>query len=163
MIPFSEKELFCLARHMIAQHYEETYPLTYISLYSDGLERYKRRKKHGETTTEETEKAKKEYHFLQQSKREYQTIHNAFRGNNTGILFGMPYRGLDCCEDCPNKEACVKVSDEEYDDTGILGTRSFNSAIIKEIREKLKPFIKANLERLNLTDFDDWGVIDDEL
>lgn len=82
MIEFTEKELFCLARHMIAQHYEETYPLTYISLNNDSIERYKRRKEHGETTTEEIEKAKKVYHFLQQSKREYQTIHNAFHKNN---------------------------------------------------------------------------------
>ena len=58
---FTEKELFCLARHLIAQHYEEKYPLTYISLYNDGVERYKRRKEHEKMTTEEIEKAKKEY------------------------------------------------------------------------------------------------------
>lgn len=73
----------------------------------------------------------------------------------------MPYRELDCCEDCPNKEACVKVTEEEYTDVGTLKTYSSNGTIIKEITEKLKPFIKENLERLNLTDFDDWGVIDE--
>lgn len=161
MIEFTEKELFCLARHMIAQHYEETYLLTYISLNNDSIERYKRRKEHGKTTTEEIEKAKKAYHFLQQSKREYQTIHNAFHKNNNRFFFGMPYRELDCCEDCPNKEACVKVTEEEYTDVGTLKTYSSNGTIIKEITEKLKPFIKENLERLNLTDFDDWGVIDE--
>ena len=58
MMEFTEKELFCLARHLIAQHYEEKYPLTYISLYNDGVERYKRRKEHEKMTTEEIEKAK---------------------------------------------------------------------------------------------------------
>ena len=45
MIEFTEKELFCLARHMIAQHYEETYPLTYISLYSDGFRALQKKKR----------------------------------------------------------------------------------------------------------------------
>ena len=43
MIEFTEKELFCLARHMIAQHYEEKYPLTYISTFNDHLEHYKQK------------------------------------------------------------------------------------------------------------------------
>ena len=33
--------------------------------------------------------------------------------------------------------------------------------VIEEIKQKLKPFIKENLKRLNLTDFDDWGVMDE--
>ncbi len=161
MIPFSEKELFCLARHMIAQHYEETYPLTYLSSHGEYLEHYKKEKAKREMTKEETEKAKQYYHFLQQSKREYKFIHDAFMGRMLGMR--MPYSRLYCCEECPNKEACVKASDEKYTDIGILQTWSHNSTIMNEITEKLKPFIKANLERLNLTDFDDWGVMDDEL
>lgn len=161
MMEFTEKELFCLARHLIAQHYEEKYPLTYISLYNDGVERYKRRKEHEKMTTEEIEKAKKEYHFWQQSKREYQTIHNAFRGNNTTFSFGMPFRELNCCEDCPNKKACIKVTDEKYTDVGTLETYSPSGTIMEEITEKLKPFIKENLKCLNLTDFDDWGVMNE--
>ena len=157
MIEFTEKELFCLARHMIAQHYEETYPLTYISLYSDGLEHYKRKKEYEEINTEEKEKAKKEYHFLQQSKREYKAIHDAFKGRMLGRSF--PYVALLCCEECPNKEACIKVTDEKYTDVGTLETYSPNSTIMEGITEKLKPFIKENLERLNLTDFDDWSAL----
>ena len=44
MMEFTEKELFCLARHIIAQHYEETYPLTYLSNYNGYLEHYKKEK-----------------------------------------------------------------------------------------------------------------------
>lgn len=159
MMEFTEKELFCLARHIIAQHYEETYPLTYISLYNDSVERYKKRKEDTEVTTEEIEKAKKEYHFLQQSKREYRTIHDAFRGRMLGT--GFPYVALLCCEECPNKKDCEKISNKEYTDKGTLQTYFPSYTIIDGITEKLKPFIKENLKSLNLTDFDDWGAMDE--
>lgn len=159
MMEFTEKELFCLARHIIAQHYEETYPLTYLSNYNGYLEHYKKEKEEREMTTEETEKAKTHYHFLQQSKREYRIIYDAFRGRTFGV--GFPYTRLLCCEDCPNKEACIKVTDEKYTDVGTLETYSPTGTIMEEITEKLKPFIKENLKRLNLTDFDDWGAMDE--
>ncbi len=159
MMEFTEKELFCLARHMIAQHYEEKYPLTYISTFNDHLEHYKKEKEKREMTIEETERAKQYYHQIQQSKREYQLIHGTFNGY--GGFAGMPYSKLDCCEDCPNKKACIKVTDEKYTDVGTLETYSPSGTIMEEITEKLKPFIKENLKRLNLTDFDDWGVMDE--
>ena len=110
-------------------------------------------------TTEETEKAKTYNHFLQQSKREYRMIYDAFRGRTFGV--GFPYTRLFCCEDCPNKKACVEVTNEEYDEFGTLKTYSSKGTIMEEITEKLNPFIKENLKCLNLTDFDDWGVIDE--
>ena len=73
----------------------------------------------------------------------------------------MPYSSLNCCKECPNKKACVKVTDEKYTDVGTLETYSPSGTIIEEIKQKLKPFIKENLKRLNLTDFDDWGVMDE--
>ena len=85
MIEFTEKELFCLARHMIAQHYEETYPLTYISSFNDHLEHYKKEKEKREMTIEETERAKKYYHQIQQSKREYKLIHGTFKDRKSVV------------------------------------------------------------------------------
>ena len=53
------------------------------------------------------------------------------------------------------------MTDEKYTDVGTLETYSPSGTIIEEIKQKLKPFIKENLKRLNLTDFDDWGVMDE--
>ena len=147
MLKFSEKELFCLARHLMAQHYENTYLLTHIALCHERLEHYKKEKEKRELTKEEKEKADVLYQQLMQSKRAYKAMLHAFNG---GLIFPRKTddKPLCCCETCPNKVACVKTSNEEYTDIGTLKSFSSNGSIMEEIKEKLKPFIKENLKCL---------------
>ncbi len=78
MLAFSEKELFCLARHLIAQHYENTYLLTYIALFGEKLEYYKKEKR--ELMKKEKEKAHVFYQQLMKSKRACKAMLHAFNG-----------------------------------------------------------------------------------